>query len=195
MSDSDVDTVVAHAEPPGDWSDDGSEATWPFTVTHAQAAWDLTHGSDVKVGIVDFGLVFNGHEDLDVIRSLGDGRVDYHATHTAGTACAKANGKGLVGFAWGCQIITSAIADKSAKAVLEAVAAAATLVPKSSTCRSAPTPRTATARQPLANRSCERGDAVASRVPQAVQRHGRPPHRLHDLRGQHLRARGPAHGA
>jgi hypothetical protein len=125
VADSDVGTVGAHAEPPGDWSDDGSEATWPFTVTRAQQAWDLSPGSDVMVGIVDLGRVFAGHEDLDVVGQLGERPVDYHATHTAGTACAQANSKGLVGFAWGCQIVTSATDDSSEKAALQATPEAA----------------------------------------------------------------------
>ena len=107
-------------DPPGDWSDDGNAVKWPFTVTRAPQAWDVSQGSNVTVGIVDEGQVFGGHEDLDVTKKIGNDEVGDHATHVAGLACAKANGIGLVGFAWGCPIVTSGNNDGSPEQVLDA---------------------------------------------------------------------------
>ncbi len=107
-------------DPPGDWSDDGPQAKWPFIVTRGPQAWGSSHGSDVKVGIVDAGQVFGSHEDLDVIAKIGNNGVGEHATHVAGLACARANGIGLVGFAWGCPIVTSGWNDNSNKGLLQA---------------------------------------------------------------------------
>jgi subtilisin family serine protease len=126
VSDSLVGVVGEDAAPPGDWSDDGPQATWPFTtLTRTTQAWDTTHGSNVTVGIVDGGQVFGGHEDLDVTKKLGSNGPGWHATHVAGTACAKANGIGVVGFAWGCPIVTSGWGDRSDKAILAAATAVA----------------------------------------------------------------------
>ena len=125
VSDSLLGVVGEDALPPGDWSDDGSQATWSFTQARAQQAWDVTHGSDVAVGIVDQGQVFGGHDDLDVRTKLGSNGPHWHATHVAGTACARANGIGLVGFAWGCPIVTSGWGDRTDKAILAAATAVA----------------------------------------------------------------------
>jgi hypothetical protein len=125
VSDSTVDEVGADAVPPGDWSDDGPEATWSFTAARAPQAWDTTKGSNVGVGIVDEGQVFAGHEDLNVATKLGSNGPQLHATHVAGIACAKANGIGVVGFAWGCPIVTSGWGDGSDKAILAAATAVA----------------------------------------------------------------------
>ena len=112
--------ICTNAEP-SDWDDDGIHVKWPFNVTRAQQAWDNSKGSDVKVGIVDGGQVFGAHEDLDVVKKIGSNPAGYHATHVAGTACAQANGKGLVGFAQGCQIVTSGWNDRTSKGVSEAI--------------------------------------------------------------------------
>lgn len=112
--------ISTNAEP-SDWDDDGIHVKWPFNFTRAQQAWDNSKGSDVKVGIVDGGQVFGAHEDLDVVKKIGSNPAGYHATHVAGTACARANGTGLVGFAWGCQIVTSGWNDRSPKGVSEAI--------------------------------------------------------------------------
>jgi hypothetical protein len=126
VSDSTVDSVGTDAIPPGDWSDDGPQATWSFTDARAPQAWDITKGSNVGVGIVDEGQVFAGHEDLNVIKKLGSRGPALHATHVAGIACAKANGIGVVGFAWGCPITTSSInSDNSEKSMLAAATAVA----------------------------------------------------------------------
>jgi PKD repeat protein len=91
---------------PSDWADDGPQATWPYTTVRAPQAWDLTHGSDVTVGIIDVGVPLDNHEDLSV-RTLGGSPQD-HATHVAGLACAKKNGIGIVGMAWGCPLVAAA---------------------------------------------------------------------------------------
>jgi subtilisin family serine protease len=114
----------ASVEPPGDWSDDGRQATWPFEQVRVGEAWDVTKGSDVTVGIVDGGLVYKKHEDLDVAVSLY-GHAGAHATHVAGLACAKANGIGLVGMAWGCPIVSSGVRSGMDKDVLAAATAVA----------------------------------------------------------------------
>jgi hypothetical protein len=94
--------------PPGDWSDDGPAAKWPFEQIRATQAWDTTTGGDARVGVVEPDTVFDQHEDLTVDDTLGPGSLSRtHATHVAGLACARANGKGLVGVAWGCPIVSS----------------------------------------------------------------------------------------
>lgn len=113
--------VSNHALPPGDWDDDTAEATWPFTAIRAPQAWDVTTGGNIKVGIVDGAAVLKGHEDLNVQKNLTSSW-GQHATHVAGLACAKANGKGIVGAAWGCPLISTGIADQSPTSVLEAAA-------------------------------------------------------------------------
>jgi subtilisin family serine protease len=106
--------------PPGDWNDDGEQEIWPFTQIHAQEAWDTSLGTNVPVGIIDEGLVYPKHEDLDVIEEVGGGPIEEHATDVAGLACAEANGIGVVGAAWGCPIVSSGITDGSPMAVLAA---------------------------------------------------------------------------
>jgi len=98
------DDLKTSVSPPGDWSDDGEAAKWPFTQMRVQQAWSTTTGGDIGVGILEDDAPFKGHEDLAVARQFGSGKTGTHATHVAGLACAKANGKGLVGVAWGCPI-------------------------------------------------------------------------------------------
>ncbi|MET0602913.1 MAG: S8 family serine peptidase [Baekduia sp.] len=114
------DVEVTDAAPPGDWSDDGEAATWPFTQVRAQKAWDTTQGSDVTVGVIDGGTVYDAHEDLHVVATLGGVKDPAtHATHVAGLACAKANGIGLVGMAWGCPIVSANRGDGWGKNVMQ----------------------------------------------------------------------------
>jgi hypothetical protein len=120
VTDSTLNVAVTNAEPPGDWSDDKADGTWPYTNTLTQRAWDKTTGGSVKVGIVDGGIAYPKHEDLNVVQTVGNNAVDSHATHVAGLACAKANGKGVVGFAWGCPLVTSGWGDGSDPQILEA---------------------------------------------------------------------------
>ncbi|MFI5735422.1 fibronectin type III domain-containing protein [Kribbella sp. NPDC051587] len=107
-----------NATPPGDWNDDGQAVKWPFQQIHAQEAWDITTGGNVKVGIVDGGTVYRDHEDLNVTQTLGSTEIAEHATHVAGLACAVANGRGLVGTAWGCPVVSSGLAPGDIKAQL-----------------------------------------------------------------------------
>jgi hypothetical protein len=98
--------------PPGDWDDDGPAVTWPFTQLRLPDAWSTTTGGDRAVGILEDDAVLKDHEDLNVTSVLGPGVVDEpsHATHVAGLACAKANGKGVVGAAWGCPVVSGTYA-------------------------------------------------------------------------------------
>jgi hypothetical protein len=121
VSDTNLGLIGTNADPPGDWSDDGDVVKWPFETTRARQAWDQSTGGDVTVGIVDEGQVFGSHEDLNVVKKIGANPPGYHATHVAGIACARANGKGLVGFAWGCPIVTSGWNDHTDKGILDAV--------------------------------------------------------------------------
>lgn len=109
-------------DPPGDWADDTLAATWPWDMIHAREAWDLTTGSTTKVGIVDAG-VFGKHGDLNV--SYDSPSQSRHGTHVAGVACAKADGHGIVGVAWGCPIIDGPYLDYSAQDTWLSVIAAA----------------------------------------------------------------------
>ena len=106
---------------PVDWSDDGTDQTWPFYQNGAVGAWRITTGSDnVEVGVVDNGIL-QGHPDLlpnlasyrsvvprerDALASYvkGTWTVVYHGTHVAGTICAASNNLGLVGVAWNCKL-------------------------------------------------------------------------------------------
>ena len=100
--------VGTHADPPGDWADDGPEVLWPFEQINARSAWDRSTGRDVTVGIVDGGTVSRSHPDLSVSFPPGEpiAEAAHHATHVAGIACAEADGAGLVGVAWGCPILS-----------------------------------------------------------------------------------------
>ncbi len=115
-----VDIFDTATVEPSDWSDDGPPVKWPFRVTRTTSAWEATQGTSTVVGIVDGGQAF-GHEDLNIKKRIGSNGIDDHATHVAGTACAKQNGIGLVGFAWGCPIITSGWSDNSIKGVVKAM--------------------------------------------------------------------------
>ena len=105
------------ALPDGDWDDDAMDGTWHLRQMRAPEAWDVTSstfrdpaaGSSVVVGIVDGGLVAR-HSDLNSARwvSIGAGVIGDHATHVAGLACARQNGSGVVGAAWGCPILSDA---------------------------------------------------------------------------------------
>jgi len=126
VDESNIGLIGTDAEPPGDWADDTLEATWPFEQINAHEAWDVTQGAGVSVGIVDGDPVQRDHEDLDVVATFGAGAPDHHATHVAGLACARANGKGVVGVAWGCPLWSSGIphppADKHVLVAAESVA-------------------------------------------------------------------------
>jgi hypothetical protein len=99
---------------------------WPFEQVEAQGAWKLSTGSNVRVGIIDMGLVMQGHEDLNVVQYLPPPVIYYpteHATHVAGLACAKGV-VGTVGMAWGCPIVSTEVAKvtgytKTGQAIVE----------------------------------------------------------------------------
>lgn len=120
VSTSPVGIFRTDAVEPSDWSDDGAPVKWPFRVTRATTAWEQTTGNGVPVGIVDGGQAY-GHEDLNISRRIGSNGIEDHATHVAGTACAVQNGTGLVGFSWGCPIITSGWNDNSIKGTIQAM--------------------------------------------------------------------------
>lgn len=97
---------LSEAAIPSDWNDDGTAIRWPFEQTRSVQAWDLAQGSSTRVGIVDGGPVWGGHEDLNVVDTLNADAGALHATHVAGLACARQNSLGVVGAAWGCPIVT-----------------------------------------------------------------------------------------
>lgn len=115
-----VGMLGADALPPGDWNDDGDQTIWPFDQIHAQQAWEYQRGGFVKLGVVDMGVVAARHEDLNVVKTVSRGAATGHATHVAGLACAKANGVGVVGVAWGCPVVSSAVNSENDDAYLVA---------------------------------------------------------------------------
>jgi subtilisin family serine protease len=119
-----VGGVNVDVSPPGDW-DDGvpstaSDESWPFEQIRAPQAWalmgwDQARGgtSSAPVAIVDGGPVWSYHPDLNVVSV--DPYIGYdtnHATHVAGLACARANGVGVVGAAWGCPIVSTGVPER-----------------------------------------------------------------------------------
>ena len=108
---------------PDDWSDDGPEATLPFTGMGTDLAWDTTTGNPsvtgnplVRVGIIDVGI-WSGHPELrNEIRFgshtafYGDPRgalesePDAHGTHVAAAACSEHSNGGLVGVMSNCSL-------------------------------------------------------------------------------------------
>lgn len=102
-------TFEATVTNPDDWSDDGPDGTWHLQQARLPQAWNGS-SVDTPVGIVDGGWADKDHEDLNVTyrdESNDSSVTHWHATHVAGLACAKGNGKGVVGAAWGCPILTS----------------------------------------------------------------------------------------
>lgn len=107
---------------------------WPYTNTLTLRAWDKldAKGGTVKVGIVDAGRVYAKHEDLNVAQTFGGNIYRHHATHVGGLACAKANGRGVVGYSWGCPIVNSGWGDGHA-CIFPANATPTTNLPRIST--------------------------------------------------------------
>ncbi|HEV7529036.1 MAG TPA: S8 family serine peptidase [Solirubrobacteraceae bacterium] len=97
---------------------------WAYQDINAPAAWDASTGGGVKVGIIDEGNVYPAHPDLANVESMyvsAPYEPASHATHVAGLACADANAIGMVGMAWGCPLVSTAIGAHSfATSVLEA---------------------------------------------------------------------------
>ncbi|HJZ37128.1 MAG TPA: S8 family serine peptidase [Solirubrobacterales bacterium] len=84
--------------------------TWRYDKVDASQAWAQSTGSGITVGIIDEGNVLAGSPDLNVARTLDPIAIPAaHATHVAGLACGKAHGGGMVGLAWGCPIVTTAV--------------------------------------------------------------------------------------
>jgi hypothetical protein len=114
------------SDPPVAARFDQPQWTWPFEQVEAEGAWKLSTGSNVRVGIIDMGLVMQGHEDLNVVQYLPPPAIYYpaeHATHVAGLACAK-GGVGTVGMAWDCPIVSTEVAEitgyaKNGQAIVE----------------------------------------------------------------------------
>lgn len=101
---------------PSDIAADGADRTWQWDVVDAYSAWGTATGSTVKIGIVDNG-VYGKHEDLNVLHNSSAAIQQYssggirqeegHGTHVSGLACARQNGRGVVGAAWGCGIVSA----------------------------------------------------------------------------------------
>lgn len=103
------------------------EKQWNLVRIGAPAAWTLTTGAGVRIGIVDTGVDL-AHEDLagrvvahtscigsngDPARCTGSGQDDQgHGTHVAGiAAAAKDNGKGIAGVAPDAQLVVAKALD------------------------------------------------------------------------------------
>ena len=86
---------------------------WPYEQVDADEGWEFSTGTSVKVGIIDEGNVFSGHEDFSSVEVLNPNHWSYlpasHATHVAGLACAKAYNAGMVGTAWGCPLVSARV--------------------------------------------------------------------------------------
>jgi serine protease len=92
----------------------GTPYQWYLTREGFPAAWDLSRGTDIKVGIIDSGID-SSHPDLAgkivAVRdqdSGPNGTVDEvgHGTHVAGLACAATdNGIGIAGTGRDCLVI------------------------------------------------------------------------------------------
>ena len=98
---------------------------WSLTQIHAPAAWSVSTGNGVKIGIVDSGVNKN-HEDLagKVIASAtcvgtngnsgsctaGGDDINGHGTHVAGVAAANTgNGAGIAGVAPNAKLIVARV--------------------------------------------------------------------------------------
>lgn len=86
---------------------DAAEVPWGIARVNAPAAWAVTQGQGVKVGVIDTGIDAN-HPDLRVNVAGGYNAVDPkkpwfddndHGTHVSGTIAAAWDGKGVVGVA------------------------------------------------------------------------------------------------
>lgn len=105
-------------DPAANWQDPLASPAipyqWYLTREGFPAAWDLTHGDGVEVGIIDSGID-SSHPDLGgKIAAARDqdagptGTADEvgHGTHVAGLACAATNnGVGIAGTGFNCQLI------------------------------------------------------------------------------------------
>lgn len=94
-------------------NDPGLSQQYAIKKIQAEAAWDITKGSGIKVGLLDSGLQTN-HPDLagriaTTKDFSGEGNMDdtvKHGTHTAGTITAATNnGVGIAGTCPECQLV------------------------------------------------------------------------------------------
>jgi subtilisin family serine protease len=105
-------------DPAANWQDPLASPSLPYqwylTREGFPAAWDLTHGDGVRIGIVDSGIDsthpdFNGKIALARDQDAGPGGTTDqvgHGTHVAGLACATTNnGVGIAGTGFNCQLI------------------------------------------------------------------------------------------
>src|SRR4051795_12830309 len=105
-------------DPAANWQDPLASPSLPYqwylTREDFPAAWDLTHGDGVKVGIVDSGID-SSHPDfagkIALARDQDEGPAGTadevgHGTHVAGLACSTTNnGVGIAGTGFNCQVI------------------------------------------------------------------------------------------
>lgn len=113
----------------------GTVVQWWATRQFLPEAWDVTHGEDAVVAIIDQGIDASHPEfagritaalDLDDDAGSGPPTMDAngHGTHVASMACAAAgNGIGLAGAGYGCKllVIKSDLTDSSiAEAIVRA---------------------------------------------------------------------------
>jgi hypothetical protein len=107
-----VEPYAENVAPPTASVYDKPQWLWPYEQTNVESAWNQSVGSSTKVGVIDVGNVYEAHEDLNVVEVSnphGGYQPASHATHVAGLACAKANDLGVVGMAWGCPVVSSAV--------------------------------------------------------------------------------------
>jgi hypothetical protein len=92
---------------------------WNLKAINADAAWGQgVTGRGVTIGVLELDGVVSGHEDLpSASYPAGSKPVAEHPTKVAGMACAKDNGKGVIGVAPECSLV-SVRANQDKKAYL-----------------------------------------------------------------------------
>jgi serine protease len=91
---------------------------WNFKTIQAEAAWDITDGTGVKVAVLDTGLgqgsdgigcVLAGRDVVNNDNNPADG--NGHGTHVSGTIAQRTNNGGTAGLAYGACIIPVKVLD------------------------------------------------------------------------------------
>jgi thermitase len=137
-----ADPAIAYAEPlyryhTQEYPDGEDKTLYGLNRIKAPAAWEKAKGkASVLVAVVDTGIDYD-HPDLagavvkgpDIVNRDNDPKDDHgHGTHCAGTIGAIANGKGIVGVAYGVKIlgvkVLSGKGDGSQDGVAEGINAA-----------------------------------------------------------------------